>query len=49
MDDELYIEVLSSKIEDMKKLCDDKIILQFYNDQKHKIFHTYDFNKKIAL
>ena len=40
MDAELYIEILSSKIEEMN------ITLRFDNDPKHKILHAHEFNQK---
>ena len=41
MDAEPNTEILSSKIEGMRILCSSKVILQFDNYLKHKIFHAY--------
>ena len=41
MDAELYTEVFSSTIEDMKILCKNKTILQFDNDPKYKSLNAY--------
>ena len=46
MDYGLYTEILISKIEEIKILCDNKNIFQFDNDHKYKSLHAYEFNKK---
>ena len=46
MDVELYIENLSSKMEEMRILWNNKIIRWFDNDPKHKNIHAYEFFPK---
>ena len=49
MNSKLYIKILSRRIEEMKVLWENKIILQFDTDPKHKIFKLMNFIKKIKL
>ena len=43
MDSKLYTEILPSRWELMKPLWENRIILQFDNDFKHKSLQAYEF------
>ena len=48
MDAEMFKKILS-KFKEVKILCEDKIILQFDNNHKHKSFHAYEFYQENSV